>query len=332
MHEDLIIHWWYLYKDLDLTKSDDKEEYKELIENRSQILAYQNKTSEALNHFFEAIEQDINQTCTDNDNVRCLESYLSTLYGKLKAEVENPRSWYLGNDPVLYSYYNDLKGSHPFINYYLDFYDYISSHAIKQNIPAEPFWRTWSEDPNSENKFNRDNESQFLHTWASFYTFWWGNVNIFWDESALITNIDSGIVVHKDILQWISSKYWYQFAYGPLNIANWTAPMHWPFLKHYNDWKSDYLYQIARDGGWSWEFYLMVWKLINKIWVPIGECWYLLFPDNPQLFWECRTWENHDVITIMTQEYNLYEEALPLLVEKLKFFLKSLESTRVLSH
>ena len=50
------------------------------------------------------------------------------------------------------------------------------------------------------------------------------------------------------------------------------------------------------------------------------------------LFGECREWSNFDPLTIFTQEDNLYEyNNIHWLAENLAYFLRYLESTRVLS-
>lgn len=135
------------------------------------------------------------------------------------------------------------------------------------------------------------------------------------------------------MLEWIKKEYWYQFQYWPLDINSGTAPMYWPIVLYYRNESTDYIYQIIWAWGWSWEFYLLVWQLSEGwLWLSLGECRYALFRWNPQLFWECKEWQNSDPLTIFTQEVNLYvDNHIDRMANNFTFFLRALESTRVLS-
>ena len=82
--------------------------------------------------------------------------------------------------------------------------------------------------------------------------------------------------------------------------------------------------------------------LENWIWIPVGQCWanywYVLFPRYPILFWYdgkqwiCEKRKQFGPLTIFTQEYNLYEwNSIEDMADNFTFFLRLLESTRVLS-
>ena len=58
-----IIPWWYLYKNLDLTKEEDKAEYEQLQNDRNMILKYQTDTSAAVNEFIDVIYDDLLKSC-----------------------------------------------------------------------------------------------------------------------------------------------------------------------------------------------------------------------------------------------------------------------------
>ena len=339
-HESLIINWWYLYRDLDLSKSADQEAYKNLINDRNEILKFQTENSTALNRFFETIKEDIKKECHDfwedfysmtwsiEERNACVSNYISLLYWKLKTEKWNQRTEYFGKDPILNSYYNDLKGNHPFITYFLDFYDYINTHNSSEfPLPEIPF----NEAKGTEDREKYEND--FLNKEEKFYTYWWGNINIFWDETAVITNTDFWIVVKEETLNRIKKNYWFNFPYWPLSIAHWTAPIHGPFILHQTFQDNEYFYQIYQGWAWSWEFYLLVWMLKEKLWIPIGYCWYFLYPSDPQLFWTCENRKNWDTLTVLTQEFNLYERNdTNSMAEIVVNSMKDLESIRVLTH
>ena len=58
-----IIPWWYLYKNLDLTKKEDKTEYEELQKDKNMILKYQTDTSASVNKFIDIIHDDLLESC-----------------------------------------------------------------------------------------------------------------------------------------------------------------------------------------------------------------------------------------------------------------------------
>ena len=60
-----IVPWWYLYRNLDLSKAADKEEYEQLQKDRNLILEYQTKTSSAVNKFIDTIHQDLLDACKE---------------------------------------------------------------------------------------------------------------------------------------------------------------------------------------------------------------------------------------------------------------------------
>ena len=173
-----------------------------------------------------------------------------------------------------------------------------------------------------------------MKNWSWFYTYWAWNItkNQFW---SMISSIGSWIVLNGHMLKRIEKEYWYHFPYWSLEIIYGTSPMIWPFVLHHKTEYGDYIYQIIGSGAWSWEFILLVRVFVDWLWIPLGQCgysWYVLFPNYPLLFGECKEWQNSDPLTIFTQEYNLYEHnRIPDLVENFTFFLRALESTRVLS-
>ena len=331
MHEDLIINGWYLYRNLDITKGSDKLEYKNIIKDRNNILSYQSKTAPALNTFLDTIKSDIIKTCSsEKENaVLCADNYLSNLYWKLQTEVNDPKSWYEGNDLVINSYYNDLNGDHPFIRYFLSFYDKINSYNFSDiELPSFPWWKAYSEDINTEYYFDRDTAEELFMTSWNFYTYWWDNIKIIWDESSIIDNAQHWIVVNEWILNTLENQFWYKIPFWPLEINWWSAPIHGPILFYEKNNNNEYLYSIHADWGWSWEFYLMVRILDDKIWVPIWSCWYCLFPNNPQLFGSCKPWETNTPLQVMWVDW----WAIELVAQEITEFLRSLENTRVLSH
>ncbi len=335
-----IIPWWYLYRNLDLSKEADKAEYEQLQKDKNLILEYQTKTSPAVNKFIDTIHQDLLDACkqygtsyetttgTYYERDVCVDSYISKLYQKLKAELSNPKKSYSGKDPVLLSYYQDLQWDHPFVRYFVDLYGYILEKWDDfWEIPKRPNGWLLSTIANALlSKWNPNEDG--------FYTHWAENIGFLISENwSWITEITSGIVVNGKMLERIQKEYWYTFKYWPLGIRFGSAPMHGPFvLYHYNK-NNHYIYQIISDWGGSGEFYMLVWQLSEKgLWIPLGECGYALGPSNPLLLWTCTSRKKNDPLTIFTQEDNLYEHnRIPDLVENFTFFLRALESTRVLS-
>ena len=173
-----------------------------------------------------------------------------------------------------------------------------------------------------------------MKNWSWFYTYWAWNItkNQFW---SMISSIGSWIVLNGHMLKRVEKEYWYHFPYWSLEIIYGTSPMIWPFVLYHKTEYGDYIYQIIGSGAWSWEFILLVRVFVDWLWIPLGQCgydWYVLFPNYPLLFGECKKWQNSDPLTIFTQEDNLYEHnRIPNLVENFTFFLRALESTRVLS-
>ena len=352
-----IIPWWYLYKNLDLTKKEDKTEYEELQKDKNMILKYQTDTSASVNKFIDIIHDDLLESCeqywtgyetrkwTMYERDVCVDNYISDLYNKLKTELNNPRQRYLWDDPVLLSYYNDLNWDHPFLRYFVDlyteiidwFWDYWSlpEYPNIALIVENPYWWYW----NDEEKWSEIAEKY----WTWFYTYWRWNVNADDIERNNIWTIASWIVINGQMLDWIQSEYWYTFPIFKNDIAYWTSPMYWPILLHIKDkYGRDFIYQILWAGGGSWEFHLIVRMLENWIWIPVGQCWanywFVLFPRYPILFWYdekrwiCEKRKEFDSLTIFTQEYNLYEwNSIEDMADNFTFFLRLLESTRVLS-
>ena len=136
-NSELMKTWWYLYKNLDLTNEEDKAEYEQLQNDRNMILKYQTDTSTAVNKFIDIIHDDLLKSCeqywTGYETMKwtmyerdvCVDNYIKDLYEKLKTELNNPRTVYLWDDPVLLSYYNDLNWDHPFVRYFVDLYTEI---------------------------------------------------------------------------------------------------------------------------------------------------------------------------------------------------------------
>ena len=335
-----IVPWWYLYRNLDLSKAADKEEYEQLQKDRNLILEYQTKTSSAVNKFIDTIHQDLLDACkeygtgyettagTYYERDVCVDHYIRNLYQKLKTELNNPQKNYAWKDPVLLSYYQDLQWDHPFVRYFVDLYRCILEKW-------EDFWKM----PKRPNGWILSSMvNSLLYQWNPdedwFYTHWLGNINyLIIENGSWIAEITSGIVVNGKMLERIKQEYWYTFRYWPLGIDFGTAPMHWPLLLYHRNKNNQYIYQIISDWGGSGEFYMLVWLLSKKgLWLPLGKCWYALGPSNPLLLWKCKKREKNDPLTIFTQEYNLYEHnKIPDLVENFTFFLRALESTRVLS-
>ena len=342
-----IISWWYLYKNLDLTNEEDKAEYEALQNDRNMILKYQTDTSTAVNKFIDVIYDDLLKSCeqywtgyetmtwTMYERDVCVDTYISDLYIKLKTELNNPRQKYLWDDPVLLSYYNDLNWNHPFVRYFVDLYEFIKNQWYRATwkMPIRPNWQILSENSEDENVVDWESlEAIYLKNGTGFYTYSeWNILETDYDES-YISDFKSWLVINWSLLEWIQNEYWYSFPFNADDIKYWTAPDRWGVIIHYNDWYNDYIYQIYSEWGGSWEFYLLVWVLKDELWIPIWECWYLLYPRNPMLFGECREWSNFDPLTIFTQEDNLYEyNNIHWLAENLAYFLRYLESTRVLS-
>lgn len=331
-----IIPWWYLYRNLDLSKEADKAEYKHLQNNKNLILEYQSKTSSAVNKFIDTIEQDLLDACkaygtgyetttgTYYERDVCVDTYISKLYQKLQAALANPQKNYSWKDPVLLSYYHDLAWDHPFVRYFIDLYSYILEKS-------DDFWKTpkrpLSAVVNSLlSKWNPDED------W--FYTHWAENIGFLISENwSWITEITSGIVVNGKMLERIKKEYWYTFKYWPLEIRFGSAPMHGPFVLYHQNKNNHYIYQIISDWWGSGEFYMLIWKLSEKwFWIPLGECGYALGASNPLLLGTCKSRKKNNPLTIFTQEYNLYEDnTIYQMVKNFTFFLRALESTRVLS-
>ena len=342
-----IISWWYLYKNLDLINEEDKAEYEALQNDRNMILKYQTDTSTAVNKFIDIIHDDLLKSCeqywTGYETMKwtmyerdvCVDNYIKDLYEKLKTELNNPRTVYLWDDPVLLSYYNDLNWDHPFVRYFVDLYDILKnqSYSIEWMMPKRPNWPILSEDSEAENVADWEAlEEIFLKNGTWFYTYSEWNI---WEsefDGAFISGFWSWIVINWNLLERIQNEYWYNFSLGADDILYWTAPDRWGVVIHYNDWYNDYIYQIYREWGGSWEFYLLVWLLKDWIRVPIWDCWYLLYPRNPILFWECKQWSSFDPLTIFARGDNLYQyNHIQWMADNFKYFLRYLESIRVLS-
>ena len=343
-----IILWWYLYRNLNLENEADKKEYKQLQTDKTLILEYQTKTSHAINKFIDTIHQDLLDSCkmywTNHDTTTgsfyerdvCVDSYISNLHQKLKSELINPQKKYSDKDPVLLSYYQDLQGDHPFVRYFVDLYDYILKKWWDLGkIPEYPI--IWPLTPNTEWWYRNDEESAqdlAVKNWTWFYTYWIWNITEtdYWSH---ISSISSWIVVNGHMLERIKKEYWYHFPYWSMEIEYGSAPMYWPFVLYYEEESRNYIYQIIGAGAWSWEFILLVRVLIDWLWIPLGQCghnWYVLFPNYPQLFGECNEWTNNNPLTIFTQELDLYDwNSILQMADNFAFFLKALESTRVLS-
>lgn len=343
-----IVPWWYLYRNLDLSKAADKEEYEQLQKDRNLILEYQTKTSSAVNKFIDTIHQDLLDACKEYETGYettagtyyerdvCVDHYIRNLYQKLKTELNNPQKNYSWKDAVLLAYYKDLQWDHPFVRYFVDLYTYLLKRwRDLGEIPEYPL--IWPLTKNPDWWYRNDEEAGgdlAMKNWSWFYTYWAWNItkNQFW---SMISSIGSWIVLNGHMLKRIEKEYWYHFPYWSLEIIYGTSPMIWPFVLHHKTEYGDYIYQIIGSGAWSWEFILLVRVFVDWLWIPLGQCgydWYVLFPNYPLLFGECKKWQNSDPLTIFTQEYNLYEHnRIPDLVENFTFFLRALESTRVLS-
>ena len=361
-----IISWWYLYKNLDLTNEEDKAEYEALQKDKNMILKYQTDTSVAVNKFIDVIHDDLLKSCeqywTDYETMTwtmyerdiCVDNYISDLYEKLKAELDNPRAVYLWDDSVLTSYYNDLNWDHPFVRYFVDLYteivdwlwDYGPLPEYPNIWPITQFenWEYW----NDEEKWSELTQQN----WTWFYTYWAGNIMIDWIEETqdVITSIASWIVINGQMLEWVKAEYWYTFPIYNDDIMYWTSPMDWPILLHIKDqYGRDFIYQILWAGAGSWEFHFIIRMLKNWKRIPVWQCgkyWYVLFPRYPILFWyndfwhndnqykqwTCEKRETFDPLTIFTQEYNFYKwNDIQWMAHNFTFFLRALESVRVLN-
>ena len=346
-NSDMMKPWWYLYKNLDLTKEEDKAEYEALQNDRNMILKYQTDTSTAVNKFIDIIHDDLLKSCeqywtgyetmtwTMYERDVCVDNYISDLYEKLKAELDSPRDVYLWDDSVLLSYYNDLNWDHPFVRYFVDLYDILKnqSYSIAWKMPKRPNWPILSEDSEAENVADLEAlEEMFLKNGTWFYTYSEWNI---WEsefDGAFISGFWSWIVINWNLLERIQNEYWYNFSLGADDILYWTAPDRWWVVIHHNDWYNDYIYQIYREWGGSWEFYLLVWLLKDWMRVPIWDCWYLLYPRNPILFWECKQWSSFDPLTIFARGYNLYEyNDVQSMADNFRYSLRYLETIRVLN-
>ena len=346
-NSELMKTWWYLYKNLDLTNEEDKAEYEQLQNDRNMILKYQTDTSAAVNKFIDVIYDDLLKSCeqywtgyetmtwTMYERDVCVDNYISDLYEKLKTELNNPRTVYLWDDPVLLSYYNDLNWDHPFVRYFVDLYDILKnqSYSIEWMMPKRPNWPILSEDSEAENVADWEAlEEIFLKNGTWFYTYSEWNI---WEsefDGAFISGFWSWIVINWNLLERIQNEYWYNFSLGADDILYWTAPDRWGVVIHYNDWYNDYIYQIYREWGGSWEFYLLVWLLKDWIRVPIWDCWYLLYPRYPVLFWECKQWSSFDPLTIFARGDNLYKyNDVQSMADNFRYSLRYLESVRVLN-
>ena len=346
-NSDMMKPWWYLYKNLDLTNEQDKAEYEALQNDRNMILKYQTDTSTAVNKFIDIIHDDLLKSCeqywTGYETMKwtmyerdvCVDNYISYLYEKLKTELDSPRTVYLWDDPVLLSYYNDLNWDHPFVRYFVDLYDILKnqSYSIEWMMPKRPNWPILSEDSEAENVADWEAlEEIILKNGTWFYTYSEWNI---WEsefDGAFISGFWSWIVINWNLLERIQNEYWYNFSLGADDILYWTAPDRWGVVIHYNDWYNDYIYQIYREWGGSWEFYLLVWLLKDWIRVPIWDCWYLLYPRNPILFWECKQWSSFDPLTIFARGDNLYEyNDVQSMADNFRYSLRYLESVRVLN-
>ena len=365
-NSDMMKPWWYLYKNLDLTKEEEKAEYEQLQNDKNMILKYQTDTSAAVNKFIDVIYDDLLKSCeqywtgyetmtwTMYERDACVDNYISDLYEKLKAELNNPRTVYLWDDPVLLSYYKDLNWDHPFVRYFVDLYteikdwlwDYGPLPEYPNMWPIIQFenWDYW----NDEEKWSELAQQN----WTGFYTYWAGNIMIDWIEetSDVITSIASWIVINWQMLERVKSEYWYTFPIYKVDIAHWTSPMDWPILLHIKDqYGRDFIYQILWAGAGSWEFHFIIRMLENWKRIPVWQCgkyWYVLFPRYPILFWyndfwhndnqykqwTCEKRETFDPLTIFTQEYNLYEwNDIRWMAYNFTSFLRALESVRVLN-
>ena len=347
----------------------DADTYEQLQNDKNMILKYQTDTSASVNKFIDVIHDDLLKSCeqygTNYENMKwtmyerdtCVDTYISELYNKLKSEINNPRlvyvsegsilysyynndtknsikPIYLWDDPVLLSYYNDLNWDHPFVRYFVDLYEFIKNqwyratwmmpeYPIKAPLSENPDWWYWWDEEKWRELYTKNK------TW--FYTYWEWNITRT-ERGDYISVIASWIVFNGNMLEWIQNEYWYTFPYYTDAILQWTSPERWPIVLHQNDWYNDYIYQIISEWGGSWEFYILVWILKDWLRIPIWECWYMLFPTYPMLFGECKEWSNFEPLTILTQEYNFYGwNSIEDMADNFTFFLRLLESTRVLS-
>lgn len=334
-----IVPWGYLYRDLYLKNAMDKALYEQLKKDRNLILTYQSQTSIGVKKFIDTIYQDLLDTCekyeedwTYYQRDVCVDKYLSELYRKLKTELLSPSSSYSGKDLVLNSYYHDLAWNHPFVPYFVDLYSYISQHWYELwYIPQWPNWWILSEENWSWVDWDAI-EKEYIKYGTWFYTSAAGNLSE--KRGWIIASIDSWIVVWIRLVDWLKREYWYSFQYWPKYTLDGSAPMLWPVVLHYRDeYGNDYIYQIIEWGAGSGESYLLIRKLSDDGFrIPLWECGYVLYPDNPQLFWECKEWQNSDPLTVFTQGMNLYSwNSVSDMAFKIAFFLQAAESIRVLS-
>ena len=339
-----IIPWWYLYRNLDLDNEEDKLEYEAIQNDRNMILKYQTDTSEAVNKFIDVIHDDLLDYCqeywTSYETMKwtmyerdvCVDNYIRDLYEKLRLNLILPQKDYSWDDPVLTSYYNDLNWDHPFVRYFVDLYTEIVDWVWLYWMPEYPIKAPLSENPDWWYRWDEEKWRELYSknkTW--FYTYWEWNITRT-ERGDYISIIASWIVFNGSMLERIQNEYWYNFPYYTDAILQWSSPERWPIVLHQNNWYADYIYQIISEWGGSGEFYLLVWVLKDGLWIPIWECWYMLFPSYPMLFGECKERTQFDPLTIFTQEYNFYEwNSIEDMADNFTFFLKSLESIRVLS-
>jgi len=339
-----IIPWWYLYRNLDLENEEDKIEYEVLQNDRNMILKYQTDTSAAVNKFIDVIHDDLLDYCqeywTGYETMKwtiyerdvCVDNYIKDLYEKLKLNLTLPQKYYSWDDPVLTSYYNDLNWDHPFVRYFVDLYTEIIDWVWLYWMPEYPIKAPLSENPDWWYRWDEEKWRELYSknkTW--FYTYWEWNITRT-ERGDYISIIASWIVFNGSMLGRIQNEYWYKFPYYTDAILQWSSPERWPIVLHQNNWYADYIYQIISEWGGSGEFYLLVRVLKDGLWIPIWECWYMLFPSYPMLFGECKERTQFDPLTIFTQEYNFYEwNSIEDMADNFTFFLKSLESIRILS-
>ncbi len=339
-----IIPWWYLYRNLDLDNEEDKLEYEAIQNDRNMILKYQTDTSVAVNKFIDVIHDDLLDYCqeywTGYETMKwtmyerdvCVDNYIKDLYEKLKLNLTLPQKDYSWDDPILISYYNDLRWDHPFVRYFVDLYTEIIDWVWLYWMPEYPIKAPLSENPDWWYRWDEEKWRELYSknkTW--FYTYWEWNITRT-EHGDYISIIASWIVFNGSMLEWIQNEYWYTFPYYTDTILQWSSPERWPIVLHQNNWYADYIYQIISEWGGSGEFYLLVRVLKDGLWIPIWECWYMLFPSYPMLFGECKERTQFDPLTIFTQEYNFYEwNSIKDIADNFTFFLKSLESIRVLS-
>ena len=339
-----IVPWWYLYKNLDLDNEEDKAEYEALQNDRNMILKYQTDTSAAVNKFIDVIHDDLLDYCqeywTNYETMKwtmyerdvCVDNYIKDLYEKLRLNLILPQKDYSWDDPVLTSYYNDLNWDHPFVRYFVDLYTEIIDWVWLYWMPEYPIKAPLSENPDWWYRWDEEKWRELYSknkTW--FYTYWEWNITRT-ERGDYISIIASWIVFNGSMLERIQNEYWYKFPYYTDAILQWSSPERWPIVLHQNNWYADYIYQIISEWGGSGEFYLLVRVLKDGLWIPIWKCWYMLFPSYPMLFGECKERTQFDPLTIFTQEYNFYEwNSIEDMADNFTFFLKSLESIRVLS-